>query len=69
MTATTAYGLVVLSSTLTAAVVWAVCWRYWSARRLPEHDGYCRGFDACSRIRDREEVQARKAALLGREVS
>lgn len=30
----------------------------------PEHEAYLRGWDSCSRIRDREEVQARKERLL-----
>ena len=69
MTEGEAYGLVVLASLFTAIVVWLACWRYWTAKRLPEHDGYVRGFDACSRIRDRHEAEDRKALLLNACVS
>lgn len=64
MTPQAAYGLILASSLLTASVVWLACWRWWVPRRLEMHEGYLRGFAACSRIRDREEVQARKSALL-----
>lgn len=64
MYASDAYGLCLLSSLFTALLVWSVCWRYWSAKRLPEHEGYIRGWDACSRVRDREESHRRKLALL-----
>jgi hypothetical protein len=59
-----AYGLVILSSLFTAIYVWVTCWRYWKPTLLPQHDGYVRGWNACSRVRDRQESEERKTLLL-----
>lgn len=69
MTAFEAYGYIVLSSAATAAIVWVVCWRYWHAKPLTDHTAYILGWDACSRVRDREEAQERKARLLNERTS
>jgi hypothetical protein len=62
------YGLLIVVGT--AIVTTGICMRWsrlWS-QRLSEHEGYVRGWDACSRVRDRQEAQERKDRLLSRSV-
>lgn len=64
MTALSAYGFILLAALGSGLIVWTVCWRYWHAKPLPDHTAYILGWDACSRVRDREEAQERKERLL-----
>lgn len=64
MTGLEAWGYGILGAMAAALPVWLACARHYAPRRLKEHEGYIMGWEACSRVRDRLEAQARKEALL-----
>ena len=64
------YTAMVVAGTAIVAGVLACRWSdsYYRAgdddHRTPEHAAYVRGYEACSRIRDREESRLRKELLM-----